>query len=127
MNQQTAERLYRHLWIYTHGIASLCATKVCEFSESEMNDMLTEVFASLLQRVKQEGIMIEIHNITKYYGSNENKFQVLKGLSLDIREKDFVVILGASGSGKSTLLNIISGLERPDRGQYAMMGQILQS
>ena len=60
--------------------------------------------------------MIEIHNITKYYGSNENKFQVLKGLSLDIREKDFVVILGASGSGKSTLLNIISGLERPDEG-----------
>lgn len=55
VNQQTAERLYRHLWIYTHGIASLCATKVCEFSESEMNDMLTEVFASLLQRVKQEG------------------------------------------------------------------------
>ena len=60
--------------------------------------------------------MIEIHNITKYYGSNENKFQVLKGLSLDIREKDFVVILGASGSGKSTLLNIITGLERPDEG-----------
>ena len=60
--------------------------------------------------------MIEIHNITKYYGSNENKFQVLKGLSLDIREKDFVVILGASGSGNSTLLNIISGLERPDEG-----------
>ena len=60
--------------------------------------------------------MIEIHNITKYYGSNENKFQVLKGLSLDLREKDFVVILGASGSGKSTLLNIISGLERPDEG-----------
>lgn len=60
--------------------------------------------------------MIEVHNITKYYGSNENKFQVLKGLSLDIRDKDFVVILGASGSGKSTLLNIISGLERPDEG-----------
>lgn len=54
VDDQTAERLYRHLWIYTHGIASLCATKVCEFREMEMNDMLTEVFASLLQRVKQE-------------------------------------------------------------------------
>lgn len=60
--------------------------------------------------------MIEIHNVTKYYGSKENKFQVLKGISLDIKEKDFIVILGASGSGKSTLLNIISGLERPDSG-----------
>lgn len=60
--------------------------------------------------------MIEIHDITKWYGSGESKFQVLKGVSLDIKEEDFVVIVGASGSGKSTLLNIISGLERPDSG-----------
>lgn len=60
--------------------------------------------------------MIEIHDITKWYGSGESKFQVLKGISLDIKEEDFVVIVGASGSGKSTLLNIISGLERPDSG-----------
>ncbi len=54
VDERTAERLYRHLWIYTHGIASLCATKVCAFDESEMNDMLTEVFVGLLQREKQE-------------------------------------------------------------------------
>lgn len=60
--------------------------------------------------------MIEIHDITKWYGSGESKFQALKGISLDIKEEDFVVIVGASGSGKSTLLNIISGLERPDSG-----------
>lgn len=60
--------------------------------------------------------MIEIHDITKWYGSGESKFQVLKGISLDIKEEGFVVIVGASGSGKSTLLNIISGLERPDSG-----------
>ncbi len=60
--------------------------------------------------------MIEVRGITKFYGSSKSKFQVLKGISLDIKEKDFVVILGASGSGKSTLLNIISGLERPDSG-----------
>ncbi len=60
--------------------------------------------------------MIEVKGISKSYGENENKFQVLKGISLRISDGGFVVILGASGSGKSTFLNIVSGLERPDRG-----------
>ena len=60
--------------------------------------------------------MIEVRNITKFYGSGESRFQVLKGISLEIEDGDFLVILGASGSGKSTLLNTVSGLERPDGG-----------
>ncbi len=54
VDEKTAEKLYRHLWIYTHGIASLCATKVCAFSEREMNNMLTEIFVALLQKEKKE-------------------------------------------------------------------------
>ncbi len=61
--------------------------------------------------------MIEVKNIVKSYGSGESRFQALRGISLKIQDGDFVVILGASGSGKSTLLNVISGLERPDRGK----------
>ncbi len=57
--------------------------------------------------------MIEVKEISKFYGSKENRFQVLKSINLKIKEGDFAVILGASGSGKSTLLNVISGLERP--------------
>ncbi len=60
--------------------------------------------------------MIAVSDITKSYGNGGNKIQVLKGISLQIADKDFTVILGASGSGKSTLLNVISGLERPDSG-----------
>lgn len=60
--------------------------------------------------------MIEVKDVTKSYGSNENRSQVLKGISLKINDGDFAVILGASGSGKSTLLNVISGLEKPDSG-----------
>lgn len=60
--------------------------------------------------------MIFISDIVKSYGNAGNKNQVLKGISLQITEGDFVVILGASGSGKSTFLNVISGLERPDSG-----------
>lgn len=60
--------------------------------------------------------MIKIENIHKSYGEYENKIEVLKGIDLNINDEDFIVILGPSGSGKSTLLNIVSGLEKPDKG-----------
>lgn len=61
--------------------------------------------------------MIEIKNITKYYGRGESRFKALDSVSMNIREGEFVVILGASGSGKSTFLNVISGLETLDDGE----------
>lgn len=66
--------------------------------------------------------MIEVKNIIKSYGNKENRFEVLQGVSLEIKDGDFVVILGASGSGKSTFLNVISGLERPDSGKVLYDG-----
>ena len=67
--------------------------------------------------------MIELKKISKFYGSGESRFQVLKNVSLNIEDGDFVVILGASGSGKSTLLNVMSGLESPENGQVIYDGK----
>ncbi len=50
-----AKRLYKHLWIYTHGIAALCATKMCRFTGEEISGMMTEVFSSLLKKIKERG------------------------------------------------------------------------
>lgn len=47
-----ARKLYSHLWIYTHGIATLCATKMCQFKEVEIDVMLTELFTSLLIKIR---------------------------------------------------------------------------
>lgn len=52
MDSISAQKLYHHLWIYTHGIATLCATKMCRFTAKQIGEMMTEVFASLLKNMK---------------------------------------------------------------------------
>ena len=47
-----AEQLYRHLWIYTHGIAVLCATNMCVFTAEEINKMMTQAFQGMLKEIK---------------------------------------------------------------------------
>ncbi len=49
ISEQSAQRLYHHLWIYTHGIATLCATKMCRFTGEEISNMITEVCMSILK------------------------------------------------------------------------------
>ncbi len=56
INEHLAEKLYHHLWIYTHGIATLCATKMCYFTGVEISSMITEVFMSLLKNIKECGV-----------------------------------------------------------------------
>ncbi|MDE5932802.1 MAG: WHG domain-containing protein, partial [Lachnospiraceae bacterium] len=52
LDRQTADRLYQHLWIYTHGIAAMCATRLCNYTMEQMKEMMKEVFDGLLFRIK---------------------------------------------------------------------------
>ncbi|MDY3801019.1 MAG: amino acid ABC transporter ATP-binding protein [Bacilli bacterium] len=63
--------------------------------------------------------MLEIKDIHKNFG----KAKVLKGVNLNVSEKDIVVIIGPSGSGKSTLLRVINELEKPNKGQIIFEGK----
>lgn len=54
LNEIYAKKLYHHLWIYTHGIASLCATKMCCFTSEEISTMMTEVCMSILKKIREE-------------------------------------------------------------------------
>ena len=67
--------------------------------------------------------MIQLKNLFKWYNVGGTRSFVLKDVSLDIAEGDFISIMGPSGSGKSTLLNIIGMLDEPDEGQYIFMGE----
>ena len=67
--------------------------------------------------------LVILKNITKTYYTGKVAYQVLKGISLEVEEGEFLAIMGASGSGKSTLLNIIGLLDKPDSGIYILDGQ----
>lgn len=59
---------------------------------------------------------IQVKNVSKIYGTNENRVVALNNASMTIHEGDFISIMGPSGSGKSTMLHIVSGLDKPTSG-----------
>ena len=68
------------------------------------------------------GHLIELKDVYKIYPMGEEAVHALDGVSLTLRDNEFVAILGPSGSGKTTLLNVIGGLDRYDSGDLIIGG-----
>ena len=69
--------------------------------------------------------IIEVKNVNKTFGKNENINHVLNGADMMVEEGEFVSLMGASGSGKSTLLYLIGGLDRSFEGNISVCGKDL--
>ncbi len=67
-------------------------------------------------------LLVELSGITKVYGRGESEVRALDGVSLDIRDGEFLAVMGASGSGKSTCMNVLGFLDRPTAGSYFFRG-----
>ena len=67
--------------------------------------------------------LVTIRNVDKTFRRGSENIHVLRDLSLDIDEGDFLALMGPSGSGKSTLLNLLAGLDRPTSGTIEVGGQ----
>jgi putative ABC transport system ATP-binding protein len=72
-----------------------------------------------------DGVVFEARGITKVYRMGEVEVHALRGVDVDLREREFVVLLGPSGSGKSTFLNILGGLDVPTAGHVRYRGRDL--
>lgn len=66
--------------------------------------------------------VIEILNITRHYKMGQTIVKALDGVSFDVKENEYIAIMGPSGSGKSTLMNMIGCLDTPSSGEYILNG-----
>src|SRR6266705_3819262 len=70
----------------------------------------------------EQGALIQIEDVHKYYDLGETRVHALRGVNLRIERGEFVAIMGASGSGKSTFMNILGCLDKPTKGRYLLEG-----
>ena len=86
-----------------------------------MEAQITPVM-ELNQTVAPGKPVIRLENVHKTYDLGEIQVQALRGISLGVRQGEFVAVMGPSGSGKSTVMNILGCLDRPTRGHYYLDG-----
>jgi putative ABC transport system ATP-binding protein len=75
--------------------------------------------------VEDNSVAVRTENLCRHFRMGKSLIAAIDRLSLEIRQAEFVALLGASGSGKSTLLNLIAGLDRPTSGSVVVQGKDL--
>ncbi len=71
-------------------------------------------------------IVAKLLNISKHYGEGDLIVKALDELNLEVKQGDYLAVMGASGSGKSTAMNILGCLDRPTSGQYILNGNSVE-
>ena len=93
-----------------------------------MNAVLTlgnKLAAPNLETSAAPAPLITLRNVSKGYGGGITRNEVLTGINLNVRQGEFLAIVGFSGSGKTTLTQLIAGLIRPDAGEITMEGEVI--
>jgi NitT/TauT family transport system ATP-binding protein len=75
-----------------------------------------------LDRIAARPVVLEVDGLGKRYESHEGSFIALKDMAFEVRQREFICVVGRSGCGKSTLIRIIAGLEEPTSGEVRLDG-----
>jgi len=76
---------------------------------------------------RDSGVLLEVRHVERIFEVGNRKLHVLKGINLELRPRELVMLRGRSGSGKTTLLNLMGGLDVPTRGEILFRGQPLHA
>jgi putative ABC transport system ATP-binding protein len=77
--------------------------------------------------MNQSEAIINVKDVKKNFQVGDSEVSILKGISFDVNQGEFVSIVGPSGNGKSTLLNMITGIDRPSDGEISVTGKEVHS
>jgi len=72
---------------------------------------------------EENGHVVQVKDVIKSFKVGDGEITILKGISFDVENGEFVSIVGPSGNGKSTLLNMITGIDRPSNGEVIVTGR----
>ena len=97
--------------------ASLCEAQLSRRRQQEMRVSQRRGY-NICRRNMNNGALVRLVDVHKVYRTGEMEVPAVRGVSLEIKQGEFVALMGASGSGKSTLMNILGCLDRPSSGQY---------
>jgi putative ABC transport system ATP-binding protein len=86
-----------------------------------MQELLTQPLAAPLSADRE--VAVRIRNVTKHFGSGDQKVLALRGVDWDVYQGQMSLIVGPSGCGKTTLLSVIAGILDADQGEVALFGQ----
>jgi putative ABC transport system ATP-binding protein len=71
----------------------------------------------------ENGHIVQVRDVVKSFPVGDGEITILKGISFEVKDGEFMSIVGPSGNGKSTLLNMITGIDRPTAGQVIVTGR----
>jgi putative ABC transport system ATP-binding protein len=74
-----------------------------------------------------DGVLIRLRGVDKVYETGALKFRALKEIDLEMGRGEFVGLIGKSGSGKTTLVNMVTGIDRPTRGEVIIGGTLVHT